>query len=407
VIKLADSDSNFSQLAALLPLSISGDPAMRAAADALSPLLRKTALAAPNLLIFGRMGNQSTESMIASLGRLAAERGGLSAPSTELLERLAWQFHVDFREVARTDGQLAAMVLQSIPWHRIKGTPASLKAAFALFGLAPEIEEDGTGDYWATYQLGLPQIADLETVKLICRISCEMQPARCSLYRIYTDVWDARPGSYDVGFYDLAAYDYYSGVPVPGLPDGGDLLVSFGRLKTAGSLPRLTALLAGRGRIRGVLASEEENFRYDLAFYDTTGPQPNHGFIRSRLRLVVLGASVYRQYFWTGEWDSRQWVELEAAEYARDPFVFAGRSIAAIEGVYDDSFHDDLNTFYEQPAYILVDDPAVYDDSAYDAHDPGRRRAVVDEISVRHWAVHPDFSGARNAFANVRHEETV
>jgi hypothetical protein len=387
----------------LLPDSIREDSRIRAAALSLDGLLRKTALAVPNLLLFARL-DPAKSGMLPPLARLTEAAGGLKPLSAELLEQLAWQFHVDFRETARTDEELAAMVLNTIPWHRIKGTPAGIRAALDLFGLAAEIEEDGRDDYWASYQLGLPRIVDLETVRLVCRVAYEMQPARCSLYRIYTDVWDVRPGSYDVGFYDVEAYDYYSGVPVPGLPDDGDLLVSFGRPGTAWSLPRLAAAYAGRLRGRGVVASEEENFRYDLAYYDTTGPQPNQGFVRSRLRLAVFGSPLYRICFWTGPWDGRIWAEIESVGHAREPFFFSRRSIAAIEGVYDDSRYDGLNTCYGQPVYTLADDPARYDDGCYDTHDPGRRRVVVDEMTVRDWNILMDYNGAQGGFAHITRE---
>lgn len=38
--------------------------------------------------------------MLPPLRRLVEARGSLAAPSEELVERLAWQLHVDFRETA-------------------------------------------------------------------------------------------------------------------------------------------------------------------------------------------------------------------------------------------------------------------------------------------------------------------
>jgi hypothetical protein len=297
---------------------------------------------------------------------------------------------VDFRETAKTDEQLAAMILNSIPWHRIKGTPASLKAAFALFGLQVEIEEDGVDDYWATYQLGLPQIADVETVKLICRVAYEMQPARCSLYRIYTDVWDVRPGSYSDGRYSEAAYSYYSGVPVPGFPDGGELLVSFGRSSAATALPVLSLLHIGRERSRGAVVHFSEDMQYSIARYSETILPPNHGFVRSRLNSIVIGRPMYWRHTWAGQWDGRRWLDIESVGYAREPFLFGRRGFARIEGVYSESLYGDLNTFYGQPVFTLVDDPPVYGDSFYSEHDPQRRTVLVDEMFCERRGAHAD-----------------
>ena len=203
MIKLSDGD-----LRSLLPQSIADDPAMSAAAAALAPQLRALALAIPNLLIYARLGEEDPAKMLAPLQRLIEARGGLKNPEIELLEALAWQYHVDFREAAKNADQLAAMVRQSIPWHRIKGTPASIQKALALFGLGPvEIEEGGLGRHWASYQLGVGDIPDMDAVRLISRVAFEMQPARCQLWRIHND-YDFRPG---VSGADVWGASYWGG----------------------------------------------------------------------------------------------------------------------------------------------------------------------------------------------------
>ena len=364
----------------LLPESIREDRQLADAAKALDGLLQRTTAAIPDLLVFSRL-DRDTANFLPPLARLTEAAGGLKPLSPELLELLAWQFHVDFRETARTREQLEGMVRRSIPWHRIKGTPASVKDALALFGLAAELEEDGVDDYWATYQIGLPSIVDMETVKLVCRVAYEMHPARCSLYRIYTNVWDTRPGTYSDGRYSEAAYSFYSGVPVPGLPGGDDLIVSFGRLTSAQAAPPvLTNVLRGRIRERGVTVLFDDDMQYSAAVYSDSVMPANHGFVRSRLNAMVIGRPVYRHHTWAGQWDGRKWAELESIGYARDPFTLARRSLAAIEGTYSESAYGDMNTFYAQPVYDLVDAPPAYSDAVYSEHDPLRHRLVVDEM---------------------------
>ena len=212
------SDGN---LLALLPASISDDPQMRAAAEALAPVLKALSLSIPNLLIFSRLGKQPPDAMSPPLARLTQARGGLKPLSLDELEQLAWQFHVDFREVCTTRDQLAAMVRNSIPWHRIKGTPASIKAALSLCGYSGiSIEEDGTGDDWAAYQLGLSEITGLDDVRRIVTICREMQPVRCRLWRMYTPEYDFRPGVWSGPLPTCAWsecwWSNYSGVEVPG-----------------------------------------------------------------------------------------------------------------------------------------------------------------------------------------------
>lgn len=177
----------------LVPESIRSDSQMAAAADSLSPLLQTIVRAVPNLLIYGRLEGQDPAGMLAPLKRLTEARGGLKDLSTEELEQLAWQWHVDFRDAAKTNGKLRAFVLNSIPWHRIKGTPKSLLDALALYGINAELEEDGTGDQWASYQIHLKDDADADEVRTAAIIAREMQPARCRLYRVWNDFWDTRP----------------------------------------------------------------------------------------------------------------------------------------------------------------------------------------------------------------------
>lgn len=177
----------------LVPESIRSDSQIAAAADAISPFLQTIVRAVPNLLIYGRLEEQDPAGMLAPLRRLTEARGGLKNLSTEELEQLAWQWHVDFRDAAKTNSQLRAFVLNSIPWHRIKGTPKSLLDALALYGIDAELEEDGTGDQWASYQIHLKDDADADEVRTAAIIAREMQPARCKLYRVWNDFWDTRP----------------------------------------------------------------------------------------------------------------------------------------------------------------------------------------------------------------------
>ena len=177
----------------LVPESIRSDSQIAAAADAISPFLQTIVRAVPNLLIYGRLEEQDPAGMLAPHRRLTEARGGLKDLSTEELEQLAWQWHVDFRDAAKTNEKLRTFVLNSIPWHRIKGTPKSLLDALALYGIDAELEEDGTGDQWASYQIHLKDDADADEVRTAAIIAREMQPARCRLYRVWNDFWDTRP----------------------------------------------------------------------------------------------------------------------------------------------------------------------------------------------------------------------
>lgn len=78
----------------LLPDSIAGDPAIRAAADALDGLLVPSVKAIPSLLLYARLYGKEPD-LLPPLRRLAEQAGGLRALEEPLLDLLAWQLHVD------------------------------------------------------------------------------------------------------------------------------------------------------------------------------------------------------------------------------------------------------------------------------------------------------------------------
>lgn len=242
-MKLAEAD-----ILKLLPDHISGNSQFSATADAANPILSTISKAIPNLLLWARLGGQSPETFLPPLRRLTEARGRLEPLDLETLESLAWQFHVDFREVAKTNTQLAELILKSIAWHRIKGTPKSMYDALILCGFDTRysegeaqkpygiyIEEGGPQVHWATYQLGFEDIAAYEDLKYILKICWEMQPARCRLWRVYTFDYDLRPGCWSgplpQNAWSNAWWSLWSGAYMPEFPglDERGLLVSWGK----------------------------------------------------------------------------------------------------------------------------------------------------------------------------------
>lgn len=228
-MKLSDAD-----LLKLVPYHIAEDRQFAAASEALRPYLGRLARAIPNLLIYNRLGKADPDGFLPPLRRLTEAAGGLAELSEEILEELAWQFHVDFREAAQTRTQLAAMVRESIAWHRIKGTPASIQAALSLFNFGGiYIDEFDPGMHWASYQLGFDEVASLDDLRVILKICQEMQPARCRLWRVYSKDYDYRPGVWSGPMprnaWSECWWSSYSGTYFPGLPglDDRGLLVSF------------------------------------------------------------------------------------------------------------------------------------------------------------------------------------
>ena len=380
---------------ALLPDSIAEDPTIRAAAASLNSVLRNTALAVPNLLIYARLGGQPVESMLPPLARLTQARDGLKALCLDELEQLAWQFHVDFRDVATSREQLAAMVRNSIPWHRIKGTPASIKAALGLFGITATIEEDGTGEDWATYQLGVTGAPDLETVRQAYQVATEMAPARCRLFRIYNDEYDFRP-LYLTDGPPLGEgwLSFYSGVNVPGIGSDGDQpLVSFGAmLSLFGGSPESRVWSGGIGSVQ-LAGRYEDCFIVGVSSLSDEFPA-NHSFVVSQLISWQNADRATTPHKWRGAWKSgRRWSEpagwTRIVPLAQHDVLSLYKSELRL-GWADDAgglVHGsgtlgDINACPSFRRVIHWDAPFTLGDSPLGRHDPELRADVIEAFSV-------------------------
>lgn len=304
----------------LLPGSISGDATIRAIADALDPLFASIIKSIPNLLIWHRLAvsaGRPVPDLLPPIARLVASARGLIPLSTRELELLAWQFHVDFREAARSDAELAAMVLDSIPWHRIKGTPAGIRAALELCGYSGiTLEEDGTGAAWATWQIGLSGITGMDDLARIVAVCREMQPARCRLWRVYTPDYDFRPGVWS-GPLPLCAWSNcwwseYSGAEtpdIPGLDDDTGLIVSFGARRGVLVSPLCRNLARAARRLtlnHGWQASLRRFPAWSECDWGDVFPR-DHSFTFAHLYSFTWAEAVYEQYRWAGPWDERCW----------------------------------------------------------------------------------------------------
>lgn len=330
----------------ILPGSISTDPTLQAAAGALNGVLRSTSLSIPNLLLQARLWQQPASSMLPPLGNLASSvvtqeatledsmcndtacsmeslspsvspsgngcrteaRGGLKDLSLAELELLAWQMHVDFRDVATTREQLAEMVRQSIPWHRIKGTPASVRKALALFGYSATIEPNGPGRWWATYQLGLPDLVSLDDVRRIVSVCKEMAPARSRLWRVYAG-FDRRPIVLTKGpALSNGWLTYYSGTHVSVGDD--DVMVSFGSrrgLQSEQAYPGDQAASMQTSLHFGSLCPYVDRFILGRSRLTSDHYPRNHSFVVGQLVSLMWASPQTTSNAWGGPWTSQPW----------------------------------------------------------------------------------------------------
>ncbi len=160
----------------LLAHSIAEDPAMRAAAEALDGVLNTATRAIPRVLLYARLAHAAGRDLLPPLARLAEQMGGLTPLDDRTLELLAWQLHTEGFEVALTTQAKEALVNESVPIHRLAGTPWALRRALELAletdVLVPEWFQYGGRPYFfkvrfAVPPAGLSEVRQREVFRLI------------------------------------------------------------------------------------------------------------------------------------------------------------------------------------------------------------------------------------------------
>lgn len=296
----------------LLAPSVKSDPALRAAAQAVDEALAPLIRAVPKLLLWARLYGDETQ-LTPSMRRLTEYAGGLPPLSDAELELLAWQMHVDFWETEWPREKKMELVRTSTAWHRIKGTPAAVERALALYDVAATVDESGRGDKWAIYELQLdraPQEGELADIARVAQIAA---PQRCRLRRVYGG-FDRRPIVLDVGpVLDVGFLDDDSGVwdDVTGIKQsfGGrsGIIVRPARPPYVAVLPCTTSV----GHIRYLDKPLLDIWRLD-------NPTVKNGhFTGSAVASLRNETVTGPKYDWTGEWDHRRWNENDGNQAPR------------------------------------------------------------------------------------------
>lgn len=65
----------------------------------------------------------------------------LDSQPTEVLDLLAWQYHVDFYDYSYSDEVKRNLIRQSIAWHRRKGTPSAVEDMVTTIYSSAEVQE--------------------------------------------------------------------------------------------------------------------------------------------------------------------------------------------------------------------------------------------------------------------------
>ena len=146
-------DLQSTSLLDILPQNLLADKKINAAAQALDDELQKITEATRNALLLPR----------------------LDELSEEVIDLLAWQWHVDFYEPSMSIETKRQLVRESIAWHRIKGTKAAVeKMAQTVFkgGVVTEWFEYGGEPYHFRIDLlTAPNITQDDTARLLAVVN--------------------------------------------------------------------------------------------------------------------------------------------------------------------------------------------------------------------------------------------
>lgn len=368
--------------AAILPEALRGDEQFRAAATSLDGLLCRTTNAIPNLLVWARLDRERAV-CIPPLQRLVNAAGGLRPLSTEMLELLAWQFHVDFREVATDDAMLERMVRESIPWHRIKGTPAAVEQALAMYNVQALVDESGTGANWAVYELELAAVPQGGTMANIVRVAEEAAPKRCWLRRVYGG-FDRRPIVLDKGpTLDAGYLDDDSGV----WDAETGIKQSFGE--------RLGLAAESRSTFRASLGAQfthaSRAFYIDKAILDhwrLDNPTVKcHGIVGGALVSLLSVGIGDEKCRWEGPWDHRRWSAKTYAALVPFPrrSINTHRSLSKAQMVLDFARLDSSLERMDRQRVTVVDNPHQLDFARLDqSRDDMRVRVLYLDERFHH-----------------------
>lgn len=352
---MADQHLTETPLVHIITPSIADDKTISASASALDPILSILSLSVAKLLLVPRLFLTAGYKIDAArfsapLRRLIEAAGGLTPLTTPELEHLAWRYHVDYRDTAHDDISLALMITGSISWHRIKGTPAAMRRALALYGYTAEIEEDGEGTHWAAYQLrfdSIPSAADLQKISRIC---ADVEPARCRLWRVYVPEYDLRPFLWSGGLgtsrnaslrgWSEGLWSYYTGRDADGIPgetDDRGLLISFGRrlpLGTERYAPQDLAAGVGREEDIGSLCPYVDRLIWSRFVWSDDSYPPMTGFVIGQL--LRLSCAV---------WTQNTGYESPIPDRPRERWAVSVTSVARVEAVWSEPSGEDIEEF--------------------------------------------------------------
>lgn len=271
-------------------------------------------------------------------------------------------------------------VIEGLKFHRLQGTPYSLKQAFSWYGFNNiRIEEEVPGEHFAEFQVGVEEIPNNLDIKKIVEVSRLAAPLRSRLSRMYNDLYDVRRFVLDESSWGDLLSDHSGNQLYEGSPK-----FSFGRINNFGVEVDQPNIRSYRVSVHYAYARNvDEIYRLDWAILDETGP----GSLN-----YDMSRHVYRFMFNTN------------FVFEGNNEVFKSRKVAkALPVLSDDAVLGDINTCFSC-GYETVDvEPFILSYSRLSQH-PVKRNQVL--VSYRTFESHSTFATNELNYSVIRGYKT-
>ena len=226
-------------------------------------------------------------------------------------------------------------VIEGLKFHRLQGTPYSLKQAFSWYGFNNiTIEEEVPGEHFAEFQVGVEEIPNNLDVEKIISVAELAAPLRSRLSRMYNDLYDIRRFVLDESDWGDFLSDHSGNQLYEGSPK-----FSFGRVNNFGITATQPTFESYIVRIHFAFAENVDTYRLDWTVLGET----NIGILNHD-----MSRHVYRFMFNTN------------SIFEGNDKIFGSRKIAkALAVLSEDAILGDINTCFSCGYETVDEEPFV------------------------------------------------
>ena len=175
-------------------------------------------------------------------------------------------------------------VIEGLKFHRLQGTPYSLKQAFSWYGFNNiTIEEEVPGEHFAEFQVGVEEIPNSLDIEKIISVAELAAPLRSRLSRMYNSLYDVRRFVLDESDWGDFLSDYSGNRIYEESPK-----FSFGRVNNFAAIAGQPSFKFYIVRVHFAYARKvEEVYRLDWSILDESGPgEINYDMTRTARRFL-------------------------------------------------------------------------------------------------------------------------